>query len=213
MVEAAERLAARARGDERGVSRSSTARAIDLPEASVDGVLSRFGYILQGRPAAGARARSGACCRPGGRLAFAVWAARERNPWMTVPADAMVERGHLASADDRGEPPLGPPQSRDDRAACWPTPASASPTIEEMPVTLPLRRRRRALVLRQRAPRAGRARTRRARRRRTSAPRSAPRSNPAHPHRRRLRARRRQPERRVSLATMRHVRRLGRVVR
>jgi SAM-dependent methyltransferase len=33
--------------------------------------------------------------RPGGNFAFAVWAERERNSWMTVPAEVMEERGHL----------------------------------------------------------------------------------------------------------------------
>jgi ubiquinone/menaquinone biosynthesis C-methylase UbiE len=67
---------------------------IDLPEASVDGVLSRFGYVLTGDPPPALR-EVRRVLRAGGRFAFAVWAERERNRWMTVPAEVMVERGHL----------------------------------------------------------------------------------------------------------------------
>ena len=73
---------------------SSTQPRLDLPDGSVDGVLSRFGYLLKGEPPP-ALAESRRVLRQGGRLAFAVWAARERCSWMTVPADALRERGHL----------------------------------------------------------------------------------------------------------------------
>jgi len=69
--------------------------AIELPDASVDGVLSRFGYVLKGDPPPALR-EVRRVLRPGGRFAFAVWAERGRNRWMTVPAEVMVERGHLA---------------------------------------------------------------------------------------------------------------------
>jgi ubiquinone/menaquinone biosynthesis C-methylase UbiE len=69
---------------------------LDLPDASVDGVLSRFGYILKGDPPPALRELR-RVLRPGGRLAFAVWAERSQNPWMTVPAKVMAERGHLSA--------------------------------------------------------------------------------------------------------------------
>jgi SAM-dependent methyltransferase len=90
--------AARRRAEEMGVTNAEfrvlDADALDLPDASVDGVISRFGYILRGDPppALGEIRR---VLRPGGRLVFSVWEARGRNPWMTVPADVMEERGHL----------------------------------------------------------------------------------------------------------------------
>src|SRR3954468_17939685 len=70
------------------------ADAIELPDASVDGVLLRFGYVLKGNPPAPLH-EVRRVLRPGGRFAFAVWAARERNDWMTVPASVMEERGHV----------------------------------------------------------------------------------------------------------------------
>jgi len=70
------------------------ATRLELPDASVDGALSRFGYVLKGEPPR-ALAEIRRVLRPGGRFAFAVWAERSQNRWMTVPADVMVELGHL----------------------------------------------------------------------------------------------------------------------
>jgi ubiquinone/menaquinone biosynthesis C-methylase UbiE len=98
MVEAAARV-----GAELGVVNAEfrvlDAERLALGGASVDGVLCRFGYILRGDPPPALR-EIRRVLRPGGRLAFAVWAERERNPWMTVPADVMIERGHLRGADE-----------------------------------------------------------------------------------------------------------------
>jgi SAM-dependent methyltransferase len=70
------------------------ATRLELPDACVDGVVSRFGYVLKGEPPR-ALAEIRRVLRPGGRFAFAVWAERSQNRWMTVPADVMIERGHL----------------------------------------------------------------------------------------------------------------------
>jgi SAM-dependent methyltransferase len=94
MLEAAERVAPLF-GVTNAEFRVLDAEAIDLPDASVDGVVSRFGYVLKGDPPPALR-EVRRVLRPGGRFAFAVWAERERNRWMTVPAAVMVERGHLS---------------------------------------------------------------------------------------------------------------------
>jgi ubiquinone/menaquinone biosynthesis C-methylase UbiE len=96
MVEAAQRLAP-SFGVSNAEFRVLDAERIDMPDANVDGVLSRFGYVLRGDPPPALR-EIRRVLRPGGRFAFAVWAERERNPWMTVPAAVMVERGHLSVA-------------------------------------------------------------------------------------------------------------------
>jgi ubiquinone/menaquinone biosynthesis C-methylase UbiE len=93
MVEAARRVAAEL-GIGNAAFRVLDARRLELADASIDGVLNRFGYILKGEPPP-ALAEIRRVLRPGGSLCFSVWAARERNPWMTVPADALVARGHL----------------------------------------------------------------------------------------------------------------------
>jgi SAM-dependent methyltransferase len=70
------------------------AERIQLESDSVDGVLCRFGYMLMANPAA-ALAETRRVLRPGGRLALAVWAAAERNPWAAIGGRMLVERGHM----------------------------------------------------------------------------------------------------------------------
>jgi ubiquinone/menaquinone biosynthesis C-methylase UbiE len=70
------------------------AERIGLDAASVDGVLCRFGYMLMADPAA-ALSETRRVLRPDGRLALSVWSAPERNPWLTVLARVLVERGHM----------------------------------------------------------------------------------------------------------------------
>jgi SAM-dependent methyltransferase len=89
---------ARRRGEELGVTnlehRVLDAEKMDLDDSSVDGVAARFGYMLMADPAA-ALAETRRVLREGGRLAFAVWAAPEQNPWAAIPGMVLVEAGHL----------------------------------------------------------------------------------------------------------------------
>jgi ubiquinone/menaquinone biosynthesis C-methylase UbiE len=94
--------AARRRGSELGLEnvdyRVLDAERMDLPDASVDGVLCRYGYMLMGDPAA-ALAETRRVLKPGGRLSFAVVGAPERNPWASVPGRVLVELGHAPSPE------------------------------------------------------------------------------------------------------------------
>ena len=65
---------------------------IDLPVASVDAVLCRWGYMLMADPAA-ALAETRRVLRPGGRVALAVWDTLESNPWALLPARELIARG------------------------------------------------------------------------------------------------------------------------
>ncbi|MDP8947868.1 MAG: class I SAM-dependent methyltransferase, partial [Actinomycetota bacterium] len=65
---------------------------------SVDGVLCRWGYMLMIDPAK-ACAETRRVLRPGGRLAFSVWAARERNPAIFLAGRVLVELGHYPPPD------------------------------------------------------------------------------------------------------------------
>lgn len=76
--------------------------AVDLPDASADGVVCRWGYMLVPDPALAVR-ETRRVLRPGGRLAAAVWATAERNPWATAFGRSLVKR-ELLEPPARGEP-------------------------------------------------------------------------------------------------------------
>src|SRR5918912_1414818 len=88
--------AARRRAEEIGVKNAEfrvlDAERMDLKTESVDGVLSRWGYMLMIDPAA-AFAETRRVLRPGGRLAFSVFGAPERNPWASLPGRLLVGQG------------------------------------------------------------------------------------------------------------------------
>ncbi len=78
------------------------AHHIDLPEASVDAVLCRFGVMLMPEPARVLR-EVRRVLRDGGRLAYAVWGPPDRNPWLTLLVGAALQSGHAPPGD-----PFGP---------------------------------------------------------------------------------------------------------
>jgi ubiquinone/menaquinone biosynthesis C-methylase UbiE len=87
---------ARTNGESHGVAnvehRVLDAENMDLADASVDGVVCRWGYMLMGDPAAALR-ETHRVLRDGGRLAFAVWTPPDRNMWAAIPSLVLVERG------------------------------------------------------------------------------------------------------------------------
>ncbi len=89
---------ARRLGDARGLTnveyRVLDAEAMDLDDESADRVVCRWGYMLMADPAA-ALSETKRVLHSGGPLAFAVWAAPERNPWAALPAKVLIERGHM----------------------------------------------------------------------------------------------------------------------
>jgi SAM-dependent methyltransferase len=84
---------ARARAEELGIEnaefRTMDAEWIDLPTASIDGVIARWGYMLLADPAAALR-ETRRVLRPGGRVALAAWTDPEDNPWAAVPQRALL---------------------------------------------------------------------------------------------------------------------------
>jgi ubiquinone/menaquinone biosynthesis C-methylase UbiE len=69
-----------------------------LDSDSVDGVLCRWGYMLMADPAA-ALAETRRVLRPGGRLAFSVFAPPDRNAFAAIPARVLVEEGHMPAPE------------------------------------------------------------------------------------------------------------------
>jgi SAM-dependent methyltransferase len=94
--------AARRRAEELSVEnaefRTLDAERMDLETDSVDGVLCRWAYMQMIDPAA-AFAETRRVLRPGGRLAFSVWAERERNPTLSLAGNVLVELGHTPPPD------------------------------------------------------------------------------------------------------------------
>ena len=101
--------AARRRAEETGVENAEfrvlDVERMDLETDSVDGILCRWGYMLMIDPAA-AFAETRRVLRPGGRLAFSVWAARERNPALSLAGRILVELGHIPPPDPEAPGPF-----------------------------------------------------------------------------------------------------------
>jgi ubiquinone/menaquinone biosynthesis C-methylase UbiE len=96
---------ARQRAREKGIAnvefRQLELEWIDLPAATVDAVLCRWGIMLIVDPEAAAREIRRVLVS-GGRAALAVWDAAEKNPWATIPSGVMVELGHVQPPDSHG---------------------------------------------------------------------------------------------------------------
>jgi SAM-dependent methyltransferase len=71
---------------------------IDLPAASVDAALCRWGVMLIVDPAAALR-EARRVLKPGGRYALAVWDTPDQNPWATIPGNALISLGLMPPAD------------------------------------------------------------------------------------------------------------------
>ncbi len=88
---------ARARAEKLGIDNVEFRRLelewIDLPTASVDAILCRWGMMLSDDPGTALR-EARRVLRPGGRLALAVWDRPEENPWATIPGRALIKLGH-----------------------------------------------------------------------------------------------------------------------
>ena len=82
--------------------RAMDMQALDLPDASFDKVVCRWGYMLVPDQRSAFR-ETRRVLRPGGRLAFATWAEARRNPWATAFGPSLAERG-LVEPPRPGEP-------------------------------------------------------------------------------------------------------------
>jgi len=100
---------ARARAQERGVANVEfkllELEWIDLPAASVDKAICRWGYMFALDTGAALR-ETRRVLRPGGRLALAAWTAPERNPFASIPRKALVDAGLVDGFDFAAGPAM-----------------------------------------------------------------------------------------------------------
>jgi SAM-dependent methyltransferase len=104
MLDAARRRAAELGLDDVGFQVEDAA-ALTLADASVDGILCRWGLMLvPDMEAAAAEVRR--VLRPGGRAALAVWGAPDDNGWMTAPGRSALELGLVELPDPAAPGPF-----------------------------------------------------------------------------------------------------------
>ena len=97
MVEAAKRGAA-AKGIDNVECRVLDVQNIDLPDDSVDAVLSRYGIMLVPEQEK-ALAEIRRVLKEGGRGAYATWGPPDRNPWIFQTVMALLQNGHAPAGD------------------------------------------------------------------------------------------------------------------
>jgi SAM-dependent methyltransferase len=132
---------ARKRGAERGIKNVEyeviDAAKIGLEDDSVDGVLCRFGYMLMHDPEA-ALAETRRVLRPGGKVAFAVWASPERNPFFMIPAISLIQRGHMPPPEPPPAPGLFSMADPERVKGLLHDAGFEEARVEEVPLTFPL---------------------------------------------------------------------------
>ena len=104
MVSAAKRVAKKLSIGNAGF-RVLDAERLACPDASVDGVICRFGYMAMRDPD-GALRETRRVLRQGGKLVLCVLGEPRRNAWMTVPTNAMIELGHVPRHDPGAPDPF-----------------------------------------------------------------------------------------------------------
>jgi SAM-dependent methyltransferase len=89
---------ARERAEEQGITNVEFKQLqlewIDVPAASVDVLLCRWGVMLTVDPAAALR-ECRRVLKPGGRLSLAVWDVADANPWAIIIQRTLVDLGHV----------------------------------------------------------------------------------------------------------------------
>jgi ubiquinone/menaquinone biosynthesis C-methylase UbiE len=106
------------------------AERLDLPDGSVDAVLCRWGYMLMADAAAALR-ETRRVLRSDGRVACAVFAGPEQNPWAALPSRVLQQRGHIPPPE-AGAPGILALADRDRLRLLFTEAGFADPAIEDI---------------------------------------------------------------------------------
>jgi ubiquinone/menaquinone biosynthesis C-methylase UbiE len=106
------------------------AERLDLPDGAVDGVLCRWGYMLMADAAAALR-ETRRVLRADGRVACAVFAGPEHNPWAALSSRVLQQRGHILPPE-AGAPGILALADRDRLRLLFTDAGFADPAIEEI---------------------------------------------------------------------------------
>lgn len=98
MLSAAQRRAAALGLDNVRFRQIDAELPFDIPAATLDGVLARWGYHLLADPGAALR-ETRRVLRPGARVALSAWTGPHENPWTALPQQVLADRGLVAPAD------------------------------------------------------------------------------------------------------------------
>jgi SAM-dependent methyltransferase len=132
MVKAAKQEAAKLRL-ENVECRVLDAERLELTDGSVDGVLCRWGYMLMADPGA-ALSETRRVLRACGRVACAVFAGPEENPWAALPTRVLQQRGHMPPPQ-AGAPGILALADRDRLSRLFGAAGFADPVIDEVHFT------------------------------------------------------------------------------
>jgi ubiquinone/menaquinone biosynthesis C-methylase UbiE len=132
MVETARRLAERL-GLQNVETRVLDAEKMDLGDNSVDGIICRWGFMLMLDPQAALK-ECWRVLKQQRQLAFSVWGAAEKNPWVTVTGMTMMQLGHQPGRDPFGPGGMFSLADHDSIRAIAAAAGFENVQIEEMPV-------------------------------------------------------------------------------
>jgi ubiquinone/menaquinone biosynthesis C-methylase UbiE len=130
---------ARARAQELGLANVEFKQLelewIDLPAASVDAVICRWGYMFALDKGAALR-ETRRVLKPGGHLALAAWTGPDRNPFSTIPRQALVDAGLVEGFDYGGGPTMFDLADQAALRELLEDAGFAEPVVEELPLTI-----------------------------------------------------------------------------